>query len=128
MGAPFKIDLERKFRWRVRFDWPNEEGEAEEREMIAVFRRLPSSKWAERLADIAAHQNNPRMVADLVGAVIEDVFLDFAEVEFDGGDRNAARAQLADDLSGPLFRAYCDAMAGGVRAKNSEAPPSESAD
>ena len=127
MGA-FKIDLERKFRWRVRFDWPNEDGEAEEREFVAVFRRLPSAGWADRLAAIAANQKHPRKVADLVAAVIDDVFLDFDEVEFDGGDREAARAALADDLSGPLFRAYCDAMAGGVREKNSGPPPSESAD
>ena len=128
MGAPFKLDLDRRFRWRVRFPWPNEDGEAEDREFVAVFKRLPAKDWADRLADIAANQKQPRKVADLVAAVIDDVFLDFDEVEFDGGDRKAARAALADDLSGPLFRAYCDALAGGVREKNSGAPPSESAD
>lgn len=69
-----------------------------------------------------------RKVADLVAALIDEVFVDFDEVEFEGGDRKAARAQLAADISGPLFRAYCDAMAGGVREKNSGPPPSESAD
>ena len=128
MGATFKIDLERKFRWRVRFHWPNEDGEAEGREFVAVFKRLPAIQWADRLADIAANPKNPRKVADLVAATIDDVFVDFDEVEFAGGDRKAALAELAATLSGTLFQAYCDAMAGGVRAKNSEAPPSESAD
>ncbi len=123
----FKIDLERKFRWRVAFAWPNEDGEPEERSLVAVFRRLPAQEWAKRLAAVAAAEGDPVALTRLVADALDAAFADFDEVEFEGGDRDAARAALAEDLAGPLFRAYCDAMGGGLRAKNSAAPPSEPA-
>ena len=124
MGETFKIDLKRRFRWRVEFLWPNEDGEPEEQSFVAVFRRLEAPEWADRLAEVAEAEGAPRDVARLVAKLLDDVFADFDGVEFEGGDRGAARATLAGDLSGPLFRAYCDAMGGGLRAKNSESPPS----
>ena len=75
-------------------------------------------------AEVAEADGAPREVARLVAKLLDDVFADFDGVEFEGGDRGKARATLAGDLAGPLFRAYCDAMGGGLRAKNSESPPS----
>lgn len=133
----FRIAADRRFRWRVRFAWPDQGGEARDASLVAVFERLPAEDYIRRLAVITGHErgaldpaaadNGPdaaeahRLTAELLA----EVFVDFDEVEFEG-DRADARRRLLDDLHAPLFRAYTDALGGGLRAKNSGAPPSPS--
>lgn len=138
----FRLSPDRTFRWRVRFAWPDESGEPRDASLVAVFRRLPADDYIARLAAITGHERraldaaahpdpDPPDAPDaveahrLTAALLDLVFDDFDEVEFEG-DRSTARARLLQDLHGPLFRAYTDALGGGLRAKNSAAPPSPS--
>lgn len=130
----FRLTTDRRFRWRVHFAWPDASGEARDTSIVAVFERLPADAYICRLGAITSHEHRalavdapdgPEAVEAhrLTAALLAEVFVDFDEVDFEG-DRAVARERLLVDLHGPLFAAYAHAMGGGLRAKNSGAPPS----
>ena len=134
----FRIAADRRFRWRVRFAWPDERGEPRDASLVAVFERLPADAYIARLAAITGHErgsldpaapdagaNSAEEAHRLTAEMLAEVFVDFDEVDFEGC-RGDVRRRLLEDLHAPLFRAYTDALGGGLREKNSAAPPSPS--
>ena len=131
----FRLTTDRRFRWRVHFAWPDQTGSPRDTSLVAVFERMPAAAYIARLGAITDHEHRA-LAADpdgpeaveahrLTAQLLAEVFIDFDEVDFEG-DRAAARERLLEDLHGPLFAAFTNAMGGGLRAKNSGAPPSPS--
>lgn len=108
------------FRWPVEFEYA-EENEHTVQKFTAVFRRMPAPEYAAKLGSIDAL--DPMAQVTTAIEVLEEIFTDFEEVEFEG-DRDAMRRILIEDptISAALMNAYSEAVngTGGIRAKNSK--------
>lgn len=125
--------LSSTFRWNVQFHYASMAGELEPQAFTAKFRRLTAKEFSEfdaKIAEAARASDNARALA-LRSELLDRVFADFEDVEFDEGlqSREDVKAALIDDatVARALVEAYSEAMA-GIREKNSEGPRSDSSD
>lgn len=96
----FKIDPNHSFWWKIEFLWPKADGNGHETKSFkAQFRRIPSDEFLEKTATVMAAEENETNAIAAIRAIVNDVFLDFKDIEYEGDDKDAVREFLINDTA-----------------------------
>lgn len=108
-----------RFKWPVIFHYAID-GKYQPQKFTAIFKRLPADEFARLLQPIEGGTTAQRVEAMI--DLLEEIFVDFEEVEHDGS-RDDVKRQLIHDttVSNALLEAYTDGISGGPE-KNSKQP------
>lgn len=121
----FKLEPDASFTWNVKFKWP-EEGEHVDKSFKAKFRRMTTDEFMEATKKvIVAETTDGETAIPEIRTVMKDVLLDFSDIEFEGGDREAVKEFLLNDpaILVSLYAGYNSAILGReLSVKNLEAP------